>query len=346
MAGISSPGLGSGLDITSLVSQLVAAEGTPTLNRLDRQEFNLQARLSGLGQFKSAISTFQSSLSGLASLSAFQQSSATVGNDDVLEASTADTAATGVYSINVTKLAQSHALVTDQLNPFSSTNETIGTGELTIRFGSDPTGTFVQNINKGTHTITVDSSNNTLEGLRDAINDADIGVNATIINNGSGYLLSFASTESGADSAIEISVSDTGDMDDTDTNGLSRLSYNAAAGNLEQTIVAQDAAFSINGVNISSTSNSVSTAIEGVTLDLKDTGTSSLTVEQDSSVIREAVEEFVEGYNAFITTTNELTSFDPATGAAGILNGDFGVRSVVGQIQRQLGNTGRENVCT
>lgn len=338
MASISSPGLGSGLDVASLVSQLVTAEGQPTSSRLDRQEAKLQARLSGLGIFKSSLSTFQARLSSLSSAATFGKTGVSVADTNVFSATAQGSAAYGSYTVNITDLAQAHSLVTDQNTPFATTTETLGSGELTIRFGSDPGGSFVQNVDKGTHTISIDSSNNTLDGVRDAINTANIGITATLVNNGTGYLLALTSNATGADAAIEISVDDTGDGNDTDGNGLSRLAYNAGTANLDQTRAAQDAALTINGVGISSTSNAVSGAIEGVNLNLKTTGTSTLTVSRDSNVVRTAVTDFVTAYNALITSTNGLTGYNPETGQAGILNGDAGVRSIISQVKRQVGS--------
>lgn len=334
MASISSPGVGSGLDVNSLVSQLVAAEGLPATSRLDRQESSLQARLSGLGFFKSSLSSFNDTLSRLSNLSSFQARRATSSDGDVLGASAQSDAPAGAYDVNVTTLAAAHNLVTDQLNPFATTTEAVGTGTLTFRFGSDPAGVFDQNVDKGTHTITVDGTNNSLEGIRDAVNSADFGVRASIINNGSGNLLSFTSTDSGADNAIEIVVDDTGDGIHTDGNGLSRLAYNSAATQLEQTAAATDAALTINGVNITSSDNSIDGAIEGVSLDLEAVGSSTVSVTQNKTLARAAVEDFVDAYNDLASTVNSLTGYNPETQVAGVLNGDSGIRGVISQARR------------
>lgn len=336
MAAISSPGVGSGLDIAGLVSQLVAAEGQPALARLDRREAGLQARLSGLGAFNSALSTFNDTLSRLSNLSAFQSRSAKSSDSDVLSASAKADAPPGSYNVNITTLAAAHNLVTDQLNPFATTTEAVGTGTLTFRFGSDPTGSFAQNVDKGTHSVTIDGTNNSLEGIRDAINDADFGVHASIINNGSGYLLALTSDDTGADNAIEIVVDDTGDGLHTDANGLSRLAYNSSGAQLEQTAAATDAALTINGVNVTSSDNSISDAIEGVSLDLKEVGSSTVSVSQNRTLARTAVNDFVDSYNSLMSTVNGLTGYNPDTQVAGILNGDSGIRSLVSQIRRTI----------
>lgn len=339
-------GIGSGLDIESLVSQLVAAERTPSEGRLVRQDSRLTAELSGFGQLKSALSSFQSSVSSLDAVTAFSQRTAASTNPDVLDITASSSAASGNYSVEVSQLASAHSLASGS---YASVTDTVGTGELTFRFGTtDYTGPepgpesyngFAVNPDRGIATLTIDSSNNTLEGLRDAINEADFGVSATIVNDGSGYRLLLNSAQTGAENSIEISVNDTGDSNNTDANGLSALAFNASASNIEQTAAAADAVFSINGLSINSATNRVSNAIDGVDITLKSVSDGSpvtASVITDRAGVKEALNDFVDGYNQFITTTNRLTAFDAATGSAGALQGDFSVRSIVGQLRQTL----------
>jgi flagellar hook-associated protein 2 len=336
MAGISSPGIGSGLDINSLVSQLVSLEAQPPTNRYNREESSLQTRLSGLGIFKGAVSSLNSSLASLTSAATFQGRKASSSDSDVLTASASSIASEGVYDIDVTTLAKAHTLVTDTTSPFATTTESIGTGSITIKFGTtdydsgtDTYNSFTQNTGLGTHNITIDSSNDSLEGIRDAINEADIGVRASIINNGSGYLLSFVSENAGADNSIQVTTS-------TTTGDLSVFDFNGTATNMEQTRAAQDTALTINGVAITSESNSITSAIEGVTLDLLATGTSTLTVSHNKGAVTSAINSFVKKYNDYMSTVDQLTGYDPDTQKAGILIGDAGVRSITNQVQNYI----------
>lgn len=342
-------GIGSGLDIESLVTQLVAAERGPTENRLLRQDARLSSELSGFGIFKSALSSFQSSAAALNSLSSFGQRISLSSDEEVVTVSASAEAIPGSYDLSVTQLAKGHSLASAA---YTSLSDTVGTGELTIRFGTtdyvgpDPGpesyNSFDVNAGRGVATVTIDSSNNTLEGLRNAINDSNIGVSATIVNDGSGFRLLLNSGETGAENSIEISVDDTGDANNVDANGLSALAFNSSATNLTETVTAQDAIFSINGLSINSAQNQVSGAIQGVDLTLKDlSGTAPITlsVAEDRAGVKEAINTFVEGYNQFISVANTLTSYDATSNNAGVLQGDFSARSIVGQLRQVLANS-------
>ncbi|GAB5453017.1 MAG: hypothetical protein Hals2KO_33450 [Halioglobus sp.] len=345
---ITAAGIGSGLDIESLVTQLIAAERAPVENRLLQQDARITAELSAFGTFKGALSAFQSSLADLASPGNFGRRVGNSSDEDILEALSDGTAVNGSYDITVGQLAQAHSLAS---GAYASSDTEVGTGTLTLRFGTtdytppDPGpesyNGFTVNPERGVATITIDASNNTLEGVRDAINAADTGVNATIVNDGSGFRLLLSSEQTGAENSIEISVDDTGDGDSLDNAGLSALAFNSSANNLSQTVAAEDASFTVNGLQISSADNVVTDVIEGLDFTLKDvTGSAPVTVNvtEDTDALKEIITGFVDGFNGFVQTTNALTAFDTATGSAGALNGDFSVRSIVGQLRQVLVN--------
>ncbi len=345
---ITAAGIGSGLDIESLVTQLIAAERAPVENRLLQQDARITAELSAFGTFKGALSAFQSSLADLASPGSFGRRAGNSSDEDILVAQSDGTAVNGSYDITVSQLAQAHSLAS---GAYAGTDTEVGTGTLTLRFGTtdytppDPGpesyNGFTVNPERGVATITIDTSNNTLEGVRDAINDADIGVNATIVNDGSGFRLLLSSEQTGAENSIEISVDDTGDGNSLDNAGLSALAFNSSANNLSQTVAAEDASFTVNGLQISSAENQVTDVIEGLDFTLKDvTGSAPVTVNvtEDTEALKEIITGFVDGFNGFVQTTNALTAFNAATGTAGPLNGDFSVRSIVGQLRQVLVN--------
>tara|TARA_R110001592_G_scaffold363398_2_gene688002 strand:+ start:69672 stop:71711 length:2040 start_codon:yes stop_codon:yes gene_type:complete len=345
---ITATGIGSGLDIESLVNQLVSAERTPAETRLLRQEATLTSELSGFGLLKSSLAAFQSSLADLTRQSTFGQRTATSSNTDIIAVSARTSAAASSYDLSVTQLAKSHSLASGS---FASASDDLGTGTLTIRFGTtdytpaDPGpqsyNQFTVNPDRGIATIDINSSNNTLEGVRDAINQAGIGVSAAIVNDGSGYRLLMSSQDTGAANSLEISVSDTGDGNDSDTAGLSVLAFNAAATNMSQTSAAQDALFSVNGLAISSSDNTAKNVINGVDITLKDvTGAAPVTVSiaENRAGVSQVIGKFVNAYNSFVGTANNLTAYDPETGNAGALQGDFSARSITGQLRQTLVN--------
>ncbi|MHB1099086.1 MAG: flagellar filament capping protein FliD [Burkholderiales bacterium] len=334
--GISSPGIGSGLNVNGIVSSLMAVESQP-LNLLNQQEASYQAKLSAYGSLTAGLSSFQSSVATLTSQSTFQSLSATPSDSTVLTATAANSASTGNYSIDTTALAQAQTLVaTGQ----TSTTSAIGTGAsttLTFSFGTT-TGTttkgvygsgttFVQDPTQGTKTVTIDNTNNSLQGIADAINAANIGITASIVNDGSStpYRLELTSS-TGASHSMEIAVSG-------DTTLTSLLNYNPtqAAGsgqNMTQTVSGQDAALTVNGLSITSPTNTVSSAISGVTLNLLKIGTSSLSVTNDASSVATTVQSFVTAYNTLHGTLSSLTAYDSTTKQGGPLLGDYTAMSV------------------
>lgn len=331
-------GLGSGLDVSGLVTQLVSAERAGSDLQLNRQNSKLNARLSALGSVKSAIAGFKSSLGGLNSLSSYDKKSVSLSSSDAFTAVATASAIPNSYAIEVQQLASSHALASGS---FVDSNTTpVGTGMLTFRFGSVDYNTTSGNIDafavsqdSKITTLTIDSSNNTLDGIMHAVNEADFGVKASVVNDGSGYRLLFTSNYPGAENAIEIQVDDA-DAGNTDNAGLSRLAFNIAASPMVQTKTATDAEFTINGLAATSSSNSVSTAIPGVTLNLKKVGSEpvQMTVSKDTTAVTAAVNSFIAGYNSFARTVKTLTKYDPSTQTAGMLLGDFTVRAVVSQV--------------
>lgn len=334
---ISSPGIGSGLDVNGLVSQLMALEQRP-FTLLATKEAKYQAQLSAYGSLKGALASFQGAVAALATPAKFTAVKASVADGTVLSASAAASASAGSYSVEVQTLAQAQKLKSDT---FDATGDTVGSGSLTIQFGTYSGGSFTLNPEKSAKTITIGSANASLAGVRDAINAADAGVSASIINDGTGYRLVIASKEAGVANALKVTVADD-DLDNTDAAGLSRLVYDATTGgttNLTQTVAAQNATATIDGISISKSTNTWTDAIEGVTLNLlKEGGTTSLMVAKDTAGTKSAVESFVKAFNDLNATLTNLSKYDAASKQASILTGDATVRSVQSQL-RSLFNT-------
>ncbi|MCR9104335.1 MAG: flagellar filament capping protein FliD [Gammaproteobacteria bacterium] len=343
---ITASGIGSGLDIEGLVAQLVAAERAPTENRLNRQSALVEAELSAFGTYKGALSSLQDTLASLNTLSNFGQRVSASSNDDIVSIASNGSAINGSYDVSVQQLARAHSLASGS---YAAPTDVVGTGTITIRFGTtdyagpDPGpesyNGFTVNPERASAVIAIDGNNNSLEGVRDAINAADIGVNATIVNDGSGYRLLFSSDATGADNSMEISVADTGDGNSSDAFGLSALAFSSAGTNLSQTVAAQDANFTVNGLPISSDSNVASGVIDGVDITLKgltDATAVTLSVSEDTAGLKENVQSLVDGFNAFLQGTRSLTAFDATSGIAGALQGDASIRSISTQLRQAL----------
>lgn len=342
MASISSPGVGSNLDVNGIVSQLMAVERQP-LKQLDRKEASFQAQLSAFGTIKGALTTFQTSLQNLKDVGRFQAFKATIGDSTLATVSAANTAATGNHSLEVSKLASSQKLVASGV---ASATTSIGNGTLTIEFGTISGGTFNATTGKyagasftadgaGAKTITIGATNNTLNGIRDAINAAKIGVTATIVNDGSGtpHRLSLAVNDTGAAKSMRIAA--TGDA------ALSNLIAHdpAATQNLAETATANNAEFKLDGVAITKRSNTVTDALEGVTINLLKTNVGAatqLSVVRDTGTAKSAAESLVKAYNELNNTLKGLGAFNAASRQGSVLQGDVTLITLQARIRATL----------
>ncbi len=338
MATITSLGIGSGIDLNSLMDQIVAAERSGTETRLDSEQANADAEISAFGRLSSDLSIFQSSLSSLRSSSSLKKFSTSVSDSTVFSATTSSVAQEMNSTVVVDKLARAHSLVSS--TGFVQTDAIVGTGTLTIRFGTttydsgtDTYSGFSVNAEKSTQTITVDATNNTLAGLRDHINQNDYGVRASVVDDGSGFRLVLTSDDAGAANSLEITASG-GD------GGLSILDFNSTATTAQQTVAGQDAELTVDGLAITRESNTVSGAISGVTLNLTkaDPGQSvNLSVTRDTASVSTTIESFVSAYNGLISTAADLQSFDPnGETAPGVLLGDPTLRLVINQVSNLI----------
>ncbi|AZP13902.1 flagellar filament capping protein FliD [Undibacterium parvum] len=349
---ISSPGIGSNLDVNGLISKLMAAEQQPIV-ALNRKEASYQAKLTGFGTLKGAISQFQTSVSALSDISKFQAVRGSTADASVASVSASTSAAAGSYSLEVSKLAQSQKLAA--VGQASATSA-ISNGVITFDFGTvdlGPTGSFDPVTGKysgagrtftsngaGIKTVTIDATNNSLSGIRDAINKANVGVTATIVNDGgtSPYRLALSSTGTGKNNSLKMSVVD--DAPGTSTALSTLLNHDPAnAQALAETQTAQNAEFKIDGIAISKASNTVSDAISGVTLTLLKTNVASattVTVARDTASISTAVNAFVKSYNEISKTLKDAVAFNSETKASAILNGESSLRSIETQIRGVL----------
>jgi flagellar hook-associated protein 2 len=320
---LSAPGIGSGLDINGIISQLMQLERRP-LDDLERKENEYQAQLSAYGKLKSSLSTLQTALDDLRFASRYQDFSPTSSNPDAFTATADASAAAGSYDVVVNSLAAAHKIssgtVTDSVTA-------LGTGSLDISVGGN------------SFNVAIDGTNNTLEGIRNAINTAadNTGVNATIITDVNGSHLVLSSQDSGTTNTISVTVND----DDTTSmdTGLSQLLHDSSGTGVgpyvwNEITAAADASLTIDGFTISSASNIVDGAIQGVTLNLAQAGGASgtVTIDRDKEVVKERVTAFVEAYNGyqFLLGINR--------GENGDLNGDTTLIHLDNQIRDIFNN--------
>jgi flagellar hook-associated protein 2 len=316
---ITAGGIGSGLDIESLVSQLVAAEANPTNSRLNKKEVALESELSAFGTLKSALSTLQTSVSKLENPESFQVHTATSSNDSLFTASAASSAVTGSYSIEVIQLA-----IADKVRSgaFTGSAEVVGTGTLDISLG------------EASFQLTIDGTNNTLANIRDAINAAsdNPGVTASLINVDSGTQLVLTSNSVGASNTISVVATDDNTADGLD---LARLD-SASLVTLQS---ASDAIIKVDTQTVTRNSNTFSDVVTGVTFNLTkaEPGTTeTLSVVTDTDATKSNVKSFVTNYNTLVGIMKGLSNYDESTGVSGALNGDSVIRGIQNQLRQTL----------
>jgi flagellar hook-associated protein 2 len=310
MAGISSLGVGSGLDLGSLVRQLVAAERAPAEGRLDRSASKLQSQISALGQVKSGLAALQEALAKLTG--AEDARSVQLSDETALSATATAAADIGRYNVEVFELARAQSLASVGFADFDAA---LGSGDITLAIGAnDPV------------TITIADGANTLRDVRDAINDANAGVLATLVRDGAQWRLLLSAEEGGLANTINMTVSGT-------------LDANLASATMTETVVPADARFSVAGLELTSSSNIVDDVLPGVTLNLKALTEApvELAVGRDAEATRTAVDEFVTAYNAMIDLSAKLSSFNVETGQRSALAGDSTLRAIRGALPAALG---------
>ncbi|MGZ3236296.1 MAG: flagellar filament capping protein FliD, partial [Burkholderiaceae bacterium] len=294
-----------------------------------------------------ALGSFQSALSGLTSPATFQSLTTSVGDSTIFSATANSKAVAGTYNVNISKLAQAQTIATTgQLNSTSAIGDGTAT-TLTFQFGTISGGalsaggvytgsTYTQDPTKSSGTVTINAANNSLQGIRDAVNAAGIGVTATIVSDGSATPdhLVFTSSKSGLTSSMKITVSG-----DQTAPLATMLAYDpAATQHMTQSMAAQNTEATVNGIAVSSATTALTDAIQGTTLNVQKTGVTTLTVTPNTGAVQTSVNGFVKAYNDLNSTIKTLTAYDATTKQAGLLLGDATTRQIQSQIRDMLSN--------
>lgn len=331
MASISTLGIGSGLDLSTILDNLETAEKAG-LKPISAQQSSYTAKLSAYGTLKSALVSFQTANTALSKADLFTATT-TSSSSSAFSATTTGNAIAGKYTISVSQLAQAQTLTTTGTQADSKTAIASADSSITIQQGGG----------KDPLKIDISAANSSLSGIRDAINKADAGVSASIINVGNGqYRLSITANDTGSDNAMTISVSG-------DSALQSFMGYDASGnGGMEESVTAQNAKLKVNNVDIENSSNTISDALEDITLNLNDTtsGNQSLTISKDNSKSESAINAWVTAYNALQDTFSSLTKYtavDAGTDAQdtsnGALLGDSTLRTIQTQLKSMLSSS-------
>lgn len=323
MASISSLGIGSGLDLNGLLDQLKAAE-REKLSPIVQQQRGYQSKISAFGKLESALDKFQQAVAKLNETDTFRAVTSSVSGEGFTAAASSN-AVPGTYEVSITTLAKAQSLASP------------GVADKTAQQGSGA-GTISITQNGTTHDIAIADGESSLEEIRDVINAENIGVTASIINDGdanSPYRLVLTSDETGT--ASEMSLTTSGN-----TRLADLLTYDSAnnTGTMTETVDSSDANLTVNGIAISSQSNRLEEAIQGVTLDLEKEGTTAtLKVSRDNEAITGNIKGLVDAYNSLQKTMDGLTSYDSESGKAGQLLGDSTMRSVESRLRNVMGGS-------
>lgn len=318
---ISALGVGSGLDLQGLLDGLREAE-RQRLVPLVQEKQSYQSKISAYGSIKSAVSSLQDALKKLDD-SKFYSSTTSSVKGDALNAAASSGAAVGTYSIEVQQLARASSVATHAVVDKTS-QLGAGTIKITLGEGDDPESQKVVE-------VSVAAGKSSLEDIRNAINEADEGVRASIVNDGSGYRLVLASTETGTKAAIaEVDFGElAGDPSD------SKLALDN-----DTRMEARNATLTINNITVESQSNQVEGALEGVTLSLVEEGSVTLDVQIDNEGIKKAINDFVAAYNSLQNQVRSLTGYNAATETGGVLQGDSTTRILQSALRNAISNPG------
>lgn len=339
MASLSSVGVsGTGLD-ESVITKLVAIEKQPA-DALTTKNTTLQTKVSTWGKIQSAFSSLKDAANKLTQSEFWNGTTATSSNDTAVSVSTTSSAAASSYAVTVSQLAQGQMVAT---SAFASKTAAVGEGTLRIQLGTyvtdnsvaPPAVTFNAKAAASAVDIAIGPGDNTLEKIRDRINSSNAGITASIVNDASGSRLVMRGAN-GETNAFKVSVTENGAVP-----GLSALAYDGTTGgtsSMTRTQAAQNAKATINGLAVSSESNTLSDVVDGVTLTLKQaTATpANITVAQDTASISKGVSDFISAYNNVVSTIRVQTLYDEASKTAGPLQGDSTARGLLSQMRNLI----------
>ena len=336
---ISSAGIGSGLDVASIVSKLMSIERAP-LTALETQATSYNSRLSTMGKLQSQFGAMRDKANALVATTLWSSTTATASDSAALKISTASNAVPGNYAVAVNRLAVGQTAIS---TPLADSSATLGTGTLTIALGSygegSPAAGFTAKDGSSALTLSIGGGDSSLAGLRDKINSANAGVLASIVTDATGARLSIRSRETGAENAFRITATETSD-DGNASTGLSALNFDASASNsaMLRSTSAANADLSINGIAISSASNTLNNVIDGLTMTLQKTSATpvDVTVKSDTAAVRGAITDFVAAFNSLASYLHTQTAYNADNKTGGALQGDQGALGMQSQLRGVL----------
>lgn len=336
---ISSAGIGSGLDVNSIVSQLINIERQP-IRLLQGQAARLETQISAFGRVQGTLSTLRDAALRLSTASTWQQSTATSSNTAALGATPTGAVQKGNYSVAVSQLAVGQTLSSAS---YTNSSSTLGSGTLRIELGDFDAVPPVPKAGATAVDIVIDPASSSLSEIRDRINGSGAGVVASIVNDIAGSRLVLRSAETGAENGFRVQILADSDGNAADGGGLSALAFDPSNGGFSSMTRAQtaiNALATIDGISVESASNTLAGTIEGLTLNLRQLGQAEVVVEPNTAALKKSVDDFVKAYNESIELLRSQTSYDPTTKVAGPLQGDPSGKAMLFQLRSQFNGGG------
>ena len=336
---ITSTGLGSGLNVTDILDRLMAVEQRP-LELLQTAASTLNTRLSNVGKLQGQFAALRDKANALTAPTLWSGTTATSADAAAVKVSTGSNASAGSYAVNVSRLAVGQT-VTSSAQPLASSS--LGEGTLTIELGSwgagDPAAGFSAKSGSSAVSISIGAGETSLSAIRDKINSAGAGVTASLVTDASGTRLSLRSQATGGENAFRVSVAETSPDGDAST-GLSALAYDASSAGspMARTMRAANAELTVNGIALSSASNTLSNVVDGLTLNLLKTTSADVdvSVAADTTSVKTAITEFVGAFNTLASFIRTQTAYNADSKSAGALQGDQGTLALQSQLRGVL----------
>jgi flagellar hook-associated protein 2 len=337
---ITSLGVGSGLDLNSIVTSLVAIEQQP-ITQLQAQASVLQTEISDFGQISSLMSALESSATALRNPGLWTAQLASSSNSSAVSATAGSGAVSGNYEVTVDSLAAAQTL--DSGTPYSSSTDLVGSGTLTLQLGSwnSDQSSFTAKSGSSAVNITV-SASDTLDSLVSKINSMGMGVTASLVSDANGVRMALTSTSTGAANGFRVQAADS-DGNNIDSAGLSAFAFDPPSGTdgMHLATAAANAIATINGIDVSSASNTITGAVYGlsITLGQKTSTAVNIAVNPDKDSISSAIDSFVSAFNGVAAYLETATKYDSSTQVAGDLQGNSAANSMQTQLRNTLNMT-------
>jgi flagellar hook-associated protein 2 len=338
MATFTSLGVGSGLDLNTIVTKLVALERQP-LTTMQSKASQLQTQVSSFGQISSLMNGVQTAANALTNPLLWSGSTVASSDTSTVSVSAASNVATGNYAVTVQALASSQTLAS--ATAFADSTVLPGSGTLTLQLGSWDTGQANFSPKSGSSAVDISiASTDTLSNVVDKINGAGAGVTASLVTDASGVRLSLRSTTTGSANGFRLTAADS-DGNNSDGLGLSVMAFDPPNGATAMQLMqgSADAKATVNGIAVTSASNAMTGVIQGLTLNLNQISSTPVNIaaNPDTAGVQTAIKTFASAYSAMVSYLNSQTKYDPASKVGGVLQGDSAATTLQGRLRAMVG---------